>query len=159
MKLSKSIFLFFTIIVYSFSVFGQGNQNVDLSFTASVSKQASILSLGQKLQRDGKIIVYGRFSGGGGNQQNKIFRLNTDGSTDTSFNCSACSFSVSNVLVQPDGKIIVAGSETGFPRIIRINSDGSLDDSFTSPFSGNPAITQSVVVYDIQADGKIYVTN
>lgn len=159
MKLAKSIFLFFTVIVCSFSVFAQGDPGVDLSFRASVSKEAAILSLSQALQPDGKIIVWGQFSASAENQQNRILRLNTDGSIDTSFNCSACSFFISSVLVQPDGKIIVAGSETGFPRIIRINSDGSLDDSFTSPFSGNPAITQVVFVYDIQADGKIYVSN
>lgn len=160
MKLSKSIFLFFTIIVFSFSVFGQGNQSVDLSFAASVTKETSILSLGQALQPDGKIILWGRFSAGGANQQSKIFRLNTDGSIDTSFSCPACSFTVGSVLVQPDGKIIVAGNQNSpiGPRIIRINPDGSLDDSFTSPFPAIDIFSVGVTVYDIQADGKIYVS-
>jgi len=67
--------------------------------------------------------------------------------------------------VQPDGKIVVAGSFTtlgGRPRscIGRLNPDGTLDTDFNSAASGlpaPPATPTSVHCLAVQADGKIVV--
>jgi uncharacterized delta-60 repeat protein len=61
---------------------------------------------------------------------------------------------VYSALLQPDGKILVAGSFTllnGESRnhIGRLNSDGTLDDDF------NPNVNGSVYALALQADGKI----
>src|SRR5436190_20412857 len=66
----------------------------------------------------------------------------------------------SSVLVQPDGKIVLAGqtgdSDTDFA-LARYNADGSLDTSFANggtPVGANDDLGRSVV---LQADGKILV--
>src|SRR6185369_15096963 len=61
-----------------------------------------------------------------------------------------------SMAVQPNGKIIIAGSfgsVAGFPcgHIARLNSDGSVDTSF-DPGLGADGIIYSVV---LQSDGKI----
>ena len=71
-----------------------------------------------KLQNDGKIIIGGSFNLVNGVTQNKIVRLNSDGTRDASFNVGI-GFSDDNwqndgtveaISVQSDGKIIVGGS-------------------------------------------------
>ncbi len=89
-------------------------------------------------QPDGKIIL--------GSQYFSIVRLNTDYSLDTSFGNNGgatVSFGsyfnwMSDLAVQPDGKIVVAGytnTEAGFNvacdfTLARFNADGSLDTTF-----------------------------
>jgi uncharacterized delta-60 repeat protein len=117
------------------------------------------------VQADGKILVGGEFTtlGGGGTgttARNYIGRLNADGSLDTSFNPGANSF-VSALVVQPDGKILVAGGFTTLGGggtgtttrnfIGQLNADGSLDTSF------NPGANSVVRTLAVQADGKILV--
>ncbi len=83
-------------------------------------------------------------------------RFNADGSLDNSFDCATCDFNISNVLSQPDGKIVVSGStNNNFPVVYRLNADGSRDAGFTSPFT---AVMGSAFVNAIQPDGKILVT-
>ncbi len=95
------------------------------------------------LQADGKILLAGHTPGSGaGNQQDAVLiRLNTDGSLDTSFgggvgivtlNASAIN-AFSSVLVQADGRILAAGSDSnglGHALIARFNPDGTLDNTF-----------------------------
>ena len=123
------------------------------------------------LQPDGKIVVAGRESLPG---DFALARFNPDGSPDTSFDSdgrvttdfAAGHDEVNSVAVQPDGKIIVAGSAmlpgntTDFA-LARYNFNGSLDTTFNFDgklavdFAGANAYAQSVV---LQPDGKIVVT-
>ncbi|MDX1905915.1 MAG: T9SS type A sorting domain-containing protein [Bacteroidia bacterium] len=111
------------------------------------------------LQPDGKLIVGGSFTNFGGVGQNKIARLNIDGSLDTTFNSDeSTSLYVYSVAVQPDGKVIVGGEFTLFngefrDGILRLNSDGSLDNSF-DPGPGIDGYIRSAI---LQPDGKILV--
>lgn len=94
------------------------------------------------LQEDGKILVGGRFENYQGVPANRIIRLNSDGSRDTSFDMedgfttgSSINYIVNSIVLQNDGKIIVGGSFTSYQgasanRIIRLNNDGSRDTSF-----------------------------
>jgi uncharacterized delta-60 repeat protein len=125
---------------------------------------------GLAIQTDGRIVVAGE---SGGNFA--IARYNADGSLDTSFGGTgkivadvggSGSFDVGyNVLVQPDGKIILAGAgyESGFNSIaaIRYNEDGSLDTSFggTGMVLTNLGFTggSAGVTATLQADGKLVV--
>jgi uncharacterized delta-60 repeat protein len=107
------------------------------------------------VQPDGKIIIGGDFTSLGGQPQNYIGRLNSDGSLDTTFVASADA-GISSIALQPDGKILVAGvfsSLVGQPRsyLGRLNSDGSLDTSF------HPQVYSFIASMVLQADGKIII--
>lgn len=107
------------------------------------------------LQPDKKILVGGQFSTLNGASKNRIVRLNADGSADASFNIgSGFNAEVSWILVQPDGKILVAGSFTSYngtncSRLVRLSTTGVLETSF------NPAFNDQVGVLALQPDGKI----
>jgi uncharacterized delta-60 repeat protein len=96
---------------------------------------------GVVIQTDGKIVVGGVGTNGSGSKDFFMVRYNTDGSLDSSFGSSgkvATSFTTSDdrvwtLILQPDGKIVAAGSSnTGTLdfAIARYNTDGSLDTSF-----------------------------
>jgi len=99
------------------------------------------------LQPDGKIILAGDkyFTSFNGIKKNIIFRLNADGTLDNGFDCSlkfGTETQVNVCLLQPDGKIIIAGGlsnpllELDY-RAYRLNQDGSIDDIFPGlGFSG-----------------------
>src|SRR5690606_32753107 len=81
------------------------------------------------IQDDGKIIVGGNFTSYDGTARNRIARLNTDGSLDTSFVVGNGFNNVINSMsIQDDGKIIVGGNFTSYDgtarnRIARLNTD------------------------------------
>lgn len=113
------------------------------------------------LQPDGKIIIGGNFSEYDGISSNKIVRLNSDGSIDSSFN-PGTGFSniVTSTTLQGDGKIIVGGNFSAFngnvtKYITRLNSDGSIDESFNVGI--NKGFDNRVHCVKIQSDDKIIV--
>ncbi|MEZ5428552.1 MAG: hypothetical protein R2747_20065 [Pyrinomonadaceae bacterium] len=98
-----------------------------------------------EVQSDGKILYAGT----------SLVRRNPDGSVDNTFSANPSAL-VYNVLVQPDGKILICGSFTqvnGVNRggIARLNSDGSIDNSFNPPGGANGFVYN----IDLQSDGKI----
>ena len=109
------------------------------------------------MQADGKIVVAG-FSISGGHSDFVMARYNSDGSLDASFGSSGkvtANFGLNNdeaisVVIQPDGKILVAGSisagaGTGADyAVARFNGDGSLDTSFGTgvPLGGAASFTE-----------------
>ncbi|HEX8195915.1 MAG TPA: FG-GAP-like repeat-containing protein [Pyrinomonadaceae bacterium] len=100
------------------------------------------------VQSDGKILVGG---------SNGIFRLGADNSIDTSFN-AIVNGQVEDILLAPDGKILIAGSFTQVNglnrgRIARIGADGSLDATF-NPAGGANNTIESIA---LQPDGKIII--
>jgi uncharacterized delta-60 repeat protein len=88
------------------------------------------------IQSDQKIIVVGQFSSYNGNSVNDIVRINTNGSIDVTFNSGTGFVGLcTSVIIQTDGKIILAGGFTSYNgvsanSIIRLNSDGSVDTSW-----------------------------
>ena len=96
------------------------------------------------LQSDGKIVLAGKCAGTLGTFF-CMARLNADGSLDTSFDgpgtpgngkfllsvAGSLSAGAYAVAVQPDGKIVVAGTCSGKFCIARLNENGSFDTSFT----------------------------
>jgi uncharacterized delta-60 repeat protein len=116
-------------------------------------------------QTDGKILFGGDFTtiGGGGTgtvPRNRIARINPDGTLDTAFDPGA-NGEINALLVQPDGKILVAGNFTMLGgggtgttlrnHLGRLNADGTLDTTFTH--GGNRA----VLALALQVDGKILI--
>lgn len=117
-------------------------------------------------QSDGKAIIVGSFTSYQGVAANRVIRLNTDGSVDTTFVTNigtGASGSLTQVAIQSDGKIILVGTfatwnGTTVNCIVRLNSDGTRDTAFTTntgtATGGTSLVTASVVV---QSDGKIVV--
>jgi uncharacterized delta-60 repeat protein len=112
-------------------------------------------------QSDGKIIAGGAFTAYSGSSNNNIVRINTDGTTDTTFNIgTGFNNPPYSLQIQSDGKIIAigafstySGSLSGQDRIIRLNSNGTRDTTFNvgTGFNGSPA-----AVF-LQSDGKMIV--
>lgn len=88
------------------------------------------------IQSDGKIITTGVFGTYSGSTNNQIVRINSNGTKDTSFTIgNGFNQTVWISSLQPDGKIIAAGSFTTYSGssnnyIVRINSDGTKDNTF-----------------------------
>lgn len=93
------------------------------------------------IQPDGKIIT-GRY------------RLNSDGSLDGSFSTTFTGYVNANVL-QPDGRIILAGGEQSTPFLARVNPDGTIDRTFDIG-SGFP-VNRWIRALAVQPDGKVIV--
>jgi uncharacterized delta-60 repeat protein len=123
------------------------------------------------IQSDGKIILGGSFTSFNGNTRNYLLRLNADGTEDTSFynnftQTATSSFGfnsvVRDIVLQPDGKILVVGSFTTLngvtrQKLVRLNSDGTEDTSFYTNLG--TSFVQSATLYAValQSDGKILV--
>lgn len=146
--------------LFSISCFGQAG-TLDLSFNAGNPGGGNCLAV----QSDGKILVGGGFSVYNGFTVSGLVRLNPDGSVDPSFAigsgtlCTNCSANpeVYDLLIQPDGKILVVGyfyrfNNTSVGGIVRLNSDGTLDSSF------NPIrVFSKIHSVALQSDGKIII--
>ena len=120
------------------------------------------------IQPDGGLVAVGWMRGG--SISFAVARFGASGALDPTFDgdgvvTTSVGFgSVANaVAVQPDGKIVAAGSTAGFPggfALVRYNADGSLDSSFgtggrVTTNIGQPNSTANAVA--IQPDGKIVV--
>lgn len=134
------------------------NGSADNTFSVDGAQMTDIGSTDNKvsaiaIQTDGKIVVVGSSADGFA-----IARYNTDGSPDLTFDgdgiqTSSFGFAAdaSSLVIQNDGKIIVAGSI-----LARYNTNGSPDPSFGE---GGKVITP-FTIYDIalQADGNIILS-
>lgn len=99
------------------------------------------------VQRDGKIIIAGRFTHVNDVPRTNMARLNPDGSLDRRYKPNPYR-PLSQMHVLPDGKLLF-----GSAGVVRLNRDGSYDSSFrvqTNPYGEVFAVT-------IQRDGKILV--
>lgn len=111
------------------------------------------------IQNDGKILIGGGFNSYNGSSINKLARINSDGSIDTTFNSGVGpSSSVRDLTVLPNGKIILAGDFLNYNGVIankitRINENGTLDTSFNNFQGTNGSIFRSIV----QNDGSILI--
>ena len=82
------------------------------------------------VQPDGKILVAGDFNSINTSPINGIARFNPDGTLDASFNTGGgADGTVNSLALQADGKIIIAGTFTGYDsvdvgRIARLNANG-----------------------------------
>ena len=92
--------------------------------------------------------------------QNRIARLNSDGTFDSSFNVgTGANNTVNSVALQSNGKVLVGGAFTDYNgnlrnRLIRLNTNGSLDTDFVSGFDNILGFVQNLL---LQSDGKLLV--
>ncbi len=117
------------------------------------------------LQSDGKILIGGDFSAYDGFPVARVARLEQNGTLDLTFNQGGsgvsgfASYIVRSIVIQIDGRILIAGDRlTGYNGVsgvglFRLDANGGLDTSFVSGFSGTPLVNQILT----QPDGRIVV--
>ena len=140
--------------------------SVDPSFDPGSGPNGPVTALA--LQSDGQVIVGGHFTEVSGGVRSHIARLTSDGSLDGTFDPRegwqgpVMRYeelpTVRSIVIQPDGKILTAGSFTNYGGVVRrglarVNPDGSLDTSF-DPQMENGGIVRSLA---LQPDGKLIV--
>jgi uncharacterized delta-60 repeat protein len=168
--------------------------SVDTTFGSGgkiVTSLAVHYNLGRALgiQSDGKIVVGGSIYTGNPGANFALLRFNTNGSLDTTFGSGgivqtnwnpgtpvAGGFyysyggSVAGLAIQPDGKIVIAGTRYLDPSVgsyqyfvttMRYNTNGSLDTSFgtggITTTSTYPGFRSHATSMSLQSDGKIVV--
>jgi len=137
--------------------------SIDTSFDTGLGPEGSgggrISSVA--IQDDGRILIGGYFTTYDGTEQNRIARLNIDGSLDASFEVGT-GFNYNpadeSIWVRPDGKILVAGSFSQYngatcESIALLNEDGSLDEGFNAGTGTDNLIICSC----LQPDGKLLI--
>ncbi|HRH70462.1 MAG TPA: delta-60 repeat domain-containing protein [Flavobacteriales bacterium] len=109
-------------------------------------------------QPDGKHVVVGGFLSYFSRTANRVARLNPDGQVDATFNAWwGINSLVRDVVLQPDGKMIIGGhfvdiaDATYSGRVMRLNSDGSYDPTFVAAWN-QISTTRRLA---LQADGKV----
>ena len=137
------------------------NSDGSLDSTFDVGSGFNDLVLTMAVQSDGKILAGGSFNTFQGVSQNRIVRLNSNGSKDVTFNVgNGADNIVRTIALQNDNKVLVGGNFVNFAgvskrRITRLNSNGSQDVSFNP--SGNAA-NDIVFGIKLQADNQILVS-
>ncbi|MCU0440358.1 MAG: putative Ig domain-containing protein [Raineya sp.] len=165
----RFIFCILLIFFYYFDGIAQSFKNDETFHTEDNSLQLmhlfaeSVPVTTSVIQPDGKVIIGGDFAKG-------ILRLNVDGSIDPSFQIgngfgmlrsSSSGNLVTSIVLQPDGKILVAGGLREYNNVpckmvVRLNSDGSLDTSFNPPsLLNNFSDLIYVSSIALRSDGKV----
>jgi uncharacterized delta-60 repeat protein len=146
------------------------NGSLDTSFNGTGIIITPLNNSSVAIQTDGKVVVAG--SGYNGSRIDfTIFRYNTDGSPDNSFNGTGKTVTqigdssyANELAIQTDGRIVVVGSSRNNSRdnfaLVRYNTDGSLDTSLNGTGKVlTPVETSSygsgASSVAIQTDGKI----
>lgn len=128
--------------------------DVDPTFVSDVGIFAQATATA--VQPDNKTTVAGTFTRANSTERTNLARFNADGTTDITFDTgTGFNNSPAKIVVQTDGKILVAGPFSTFngntvSGLVRLNSNGTLDGSFA------PVIT-SVVGVELEPDGKVLV--
>ena len=154
---------------------GDGSLDATLNVTGSVSAaigSGGDLAFAVALQPDGKILMSGRCFNGGNSDDFCLARFNTNGSFDTTLGGTGKIVTTMGVgadsayamAVQPDGKILLAGSCFNGANnddfcLLRYHANGTLD---TSMNGGSSAIFTAIgggadiaIAIALQPDGKI----
>lgn len=131
---------------------------VDPTFNQLVNLNNDIRSIA--LQPDGKILIGGEFTSVNGVTNNRLARLNPDGSLDPGFDMSVgfSTYPVYDVCVQADGKILVGGNFNGAlgnntNALVRLEADGTFDYGFYNPVPGFSAVYK----ISLQADQSFII--
>ena len=158
-KTFSAVYLIGMCLILTGHIFAQ--LNLDTTFNAGVTDADSSVLVSQPVA-DGKIMVGGSFRIVNGTELTGLARLNSDGSTDNTFNPggSGPNSLVYAIVELPDGKFLIGGTFSTYngiakSGIVRINADGSLDTTFNSGGTGTTGIVQTIT---LQSDGKILIT-
>ncbi len=130
----------------------------DISFNPTIYAAQNTLHIYDlAVQPDGKIIIGGRY---GSTLLNAfLIRLNSDGSSDQTFNAvEQIGGIVSALALFPNGKILLAkltssSSQINRYEVLRLNSDGSLDNTLNAGTGASDRINSILV----SSAGKIFI--
>ncbi len=150
-SITNAVCAFVLAAIFCSAAYGAGE--LDQTFNASAFGKLDGDVNVVKVQPDGKILIGGFFTEVNGFAASGIARVNTDGSTDTSFKApdfsgaSGIGWQVFAITLQADRKILVGGNFLATdgvfkPGLRRLNADGSLDTSFN--------------IFEISADATVY---
>ena len=137
------------------------NGTRDTSFNVGLGLSLSTQGNHCKIQPDGKIIAVGGFTTYSGSTSNRIVRINTDGTRDSSFNPGVgFGSTVEAAVIQSDGKIVTTGQYQSYSGsaqnyITRVNTDGTRDTTFNI----GTGLANVGYALALQSDGKIICAN
>lgn len=130
--------------------------SVDENFNAVFGDQTAVYTMAPL--PNGQLVVGGHTINPNSVFQQEVVRLNTNGTYDTTFNNggSGATDKVESVVLQPDGKLLIAGyfgSYNGMAthNLARLNEDGTLDTTF------QPNVSSWIWSVALQQDGKILI--
>ena len=137
-----------------------------LGITTTFLPDTNVVITGLVIQNDRKIILGGYSFTSSDDNRFLLIRYNTDGSLDSSFGVNGISSPPNNghssyanaIELQPDEKILLAGSIGDFAGVLRFNTDGSIDNSFGQNGETVYQIAgsaNSISSIKIKSDGKI----
>ena len=136
----------------------QVDGRIDKSFNSGLGTDGTINTIA--VQPNFKMIIAGDFNSYNGFPVNKIARVNANGSLDKNFNSGiGANNTITKVLIQPDGKIIVAGNFTTYNDIpvkglIRLHKNGSIDTTFDAELTDSIVSIHQIAVLP---DGKLII--
>ncbi|HEX8312697.1 MAG TPA: hypothetical protein VF614_15350 [Chthoniobacteraceae bacterium] len=145
-----------------------GSLDRGFAVSAGFGQQVDEAPASVVIQTDLKIVVGGFFGFFEGTSRQGILRLNADGTIDTAYNPGAqlqrvndASVFIRQIALQPDGKIIAAGSfryvgADGVSRynLVRFNANGTLD----ATFKPQAAVGFRVEALGVAAAGQIVLS-
>mgnify|MGYP007100047520 CR=1 FL=1 len=124
------------------------NGSIDTGFTYGTG--FNNLTAQSAIDTNGKIVVAGSYSTYSGVTANRIIRLNTDGTIDSTFNSGTGFNNVTNsVVTTSNNGMYVSGYFSQYSgvtanRIIKLTSGGTIDTSFSAGTGLNSSTTQTV---------------
>jgi uncharacterized delta-60 repeat protein len=130
---------------------------LDLSFNPRVVSGGFVYAVA--VQPDGRVLIGGSFTRVDNLVRSGIARFNPNGALDLSFNTGlGANSEIRSIALQPDGRILVAGSFTNFNgvtrmRVARLESTGAVDPVF-DPGRGADNTVYSVA---LEPDGKVVI--
>ncbi len=151
------------LLVARFSSDGRLDRNFDADGLATIGSSDLVNANAVALQGDGKIVV----AGGASDTDFGVARFNANGSVDQTFGNSGvvttflndAGANATGVVLQPDGKIVVAGYAGEGIAVVRYTSRGALDRGFGGDGIVDTFLPYSSAAYGValQGDGKIVV--
>lgn len=133
------------------------NGSLDALFDIDPGPNNTVLTT--TVQADGKVLCGGQFTAFQGMATGYLGRASTVGAPDPAFQPGSAANSIVRALaVQPDGKILIAGSFSLFngqsaTRLARLHANGALDTGF-SVGSGANSIVHTLA---LQPDGRVLI--
>jgi len=151
------------LVVSLCAAHAQTEEVVKSAFGTGEGVNGDVLAL--VVQKDGKIVIGGKFSSVNGVPRNNIARLNPDGTLDRSFAEAVeagVNGQVNALVLQPAGGVIVGGQFTQVGNVEalnlgRYNVDGTPDKNFGTAPGQELGANGAVFALTVQPDGKIVV--
>ena len=159
--LLSALSFLFTCFIFSTTAAFALDGDIDQYYQTGIGINGGVNAVA--VQPDGKVLIGGWFTQISGVPAVRIGRLNVDGTVDTTFRTGdGFSDDVLNIVVQADGKILVAGEFNFFngencSMLERLNPDGSRDLSFVGTDVQPRVVPGFVQRIALQPDGKILI--